>query len=122
MKALALEDVVPVDDVDIEEAEDELADGSVPPMSLVPPEDQRPELLRPMVMAALLGVSRATLRGWRQLPGFPVISAGRHMVLYPWRRVVEYVELMAGAQTRAPSRADIPRKRTRTRRPRPMPS
>jgi hypothetical protein len=78
----------------------------------VPPENERPELLKPEVMAALLGISRDTLDRWAALPGFPVIKQP-HLVLFPWKRVLEYVDHMAHSHARPPSRADIQRKRNR---------
>jgi predicted DNA-binding transcriptional regulator AlpA len=67
--------------------------------------ESRPELLKPDEMAALLRISRSTLDRWSRRLGFPVIRQP-HLVLFPWRRVLEYVERTAIEGGQFPSRAD----------------
>lgn len=70
----------------------------------------RPELLRPDEMAVLLRISRSTLDRWSHQPGFPVLRQP-HLVLYPWRKVMEYVERIAVERGQLPSRSDEKPKR-----------
>lgn len=73
------------------------------------PESERPELLTPEQMAAVLNVSRDTLDRWSWIDGCPVLRDG-HVVRFWWRDMVEWVKKLPSEQLKRSRSKAVPKR------------